>query len=178
MRIGPDPVVNHPVPGMHLWGWMSPEELTWLHEQAGSMESVVEIGSLHGRSAYALATATSGPVFCIDPWNDEGYASFTSSLGHLPNVNPMRMTSVTAGPLVPDVDMVFIDGDHAYASVVLDLDIWLPKTKRLICGHDYGHEGFEGVKRAVDERFDVPNHVVGDIWAVWIGEGRVQLLDS
>jgi hypothetical protein len=53
----PDPVVNHPTPGMHLWGWMEPAELQWLGAQAAAMASVVEVGSLHGRSSFALAAS-------------------------------------------------------------------------------------------------------------------------
>lgn len=163
----PEPVPGHAVPGMHLWGWMSPEELTWLHETAAGMDGIVEIGCLHGRSSFALVTGTASTVWCIDPWNDDGYNSWMGSLGHLPNAKPMRMTSVEAAPLIPDVDMVFIDGDHHYESVVADLDAWLPKTRRLICGHDYTTQGWGGgVGRAVNERFENVKVAAGDIWMV------------
>lgn len=36
----PDPVKGHPTPGMHIWGWMAPEELDWLGTQAATMSSV------------------------------------------------------------------------------------------------------------------------------------------
>ncbi len=158
----PDPVPDHPTPGMHLWGWMSPAELEWLGHQAAKMRSVVEIGCLHGRSSFALATACPGIVYCIDPWSDDGFASWTSSVGNVfTNVVGIREPSPSAGVHVPDpVDMVFIDGAHDYDSVIADISYWLPRTQVLLCGHDYvpfsglnpgEAQGFPDVKRAVDE---------------------------
>lgn len=156
-NLGPEPVPRHPTAGMHIWGWMSPTELEWLRATAATMGSVVEVGSLHGRSAFALLTGCTGPVYCVDPWDDErghSYPSFMSNCGHFPNVVPVQAYSPAAVEFVPgDVDMVFIDGAHDYASVVADLQAWLPKTKRLICGHDYYDTDQWAVKRAVDEMF-------------------------
>lgn len=152
----PDPVPDHPSPGMHIWGWMAPAELDWLHDTAATMGSVAEVGSLHGRSSFALLSGCPGPVYCIDPWDDpadESFASFMSSCGHFDNLHPVRGYSPAAVDQVPDVDMVFIDGAHDYAQVKADIEAWLPKTLKLICGHDYSHEGFGGVRQAVDEIF-------------------------
>lgn len=164
----PDPVPGHPTPGMHIWGWMSPEELEWLHATAAEMNSIVEIGCLHGRSAYALATGTAGNVYCIDPWNDDGYRSFMSTVGQLPNVVPIREASPAASRHVPYVDMTFIDGDHSYDSVLADIEEWLPKTRKLICGHDYIHGGgFPDVAVAVDEVFGRDRVVVPEGLSIW-----------
>lgn len=160
----PDPDPNHPTPGMHIWGWMSPDELEWLRTTAATMSSVAEIGVLRGRSAFALLTGCPGPVYCVDPWSDPGdhaYRGFMEECGHFPNLVAVRGLSPAAAAHVPDVDMVFIDGDHAYESVRADIEAWLPKTRQLICGHDYSDPadyteqsgGYEGVKRAVDEVF-------------------------
>lgn len=152
----PDPVLDHPSPGMHIWGWMSPAELDWLAETAATMSSVAEIGCLHGRSSYALLTGCPGAVYCVDPWDDpadESYGSFLGSCGHFDNLHAVRGYSPAVAADVPDVDMVFIDGGHDYDQVVADIEAWLPKTRKLICGHDYSHEGFGGVKQAVDEIF-------------------------
>ena len=179
--MGPDPDPNDPTPGMHIWGWMSPTELDWLRTTAESMESVVEIGCLHGRSAFALLTGCPGPVFCIDPWNAAGYKSFLGNCGNFTNMVAIRDSSPGVVDQVPTVDMVFIDGAHDYDSVIADIDGWLPKTTKLICGHDYydtdASVGWE-VKRAVDERFGdrVVPAIEGDdaweqssIWTVRIG---------
>lgn len=145
---------------MHIWGWMSPAELSWLGARAAEMESVVEIGSLHGRSAFALLTACRGTVYCVDTWSDEydkSFPSFMSSCGHFTNLVPVRAFSPKpAVDLVPGmVDMVFIDGSHAYESVLADIAGWLPKTRKLICGHDFQNAdaGFPGVAQAVNEVF-------------------------
>src|SRR4051794_4452666 len=104
----PDPVADDPTPGMHIWGWMHPRELRWLGKQAATMGSVAEIGCLHGRSAFALLTACDGPVYCIDPWDDEhdlSFGSFMGHVGHFPNVRPIRGYSPAAADEVPDVEM-------------------------------------------------------------------------
>lgn len=170
--MGPEGIEGHPTPGMHIWGWMSPAELEWLAARAGEMDSVVEIGCLHGRSAFALLTACPGPVWCIDPWDDVAdhcCRSFLGYCGHFSNLHAVRGFSPAAAADVPDVDMVFIDGDHEYESVIADIEAWLPKTRRLICGHDYSNAdgGYPGVKQAVDEVFGDRVVVPGAESAIW-----------
>jgi predicted O-methyltransferase YrrM len=122
---------------MQVWGWMGPGQLDWLGAQAAQMQSVVEVGSLRGRSAFALLTACRGSVYCIDPWpKDSDYESFMTNCGHFPNPVPIREPSPEAAALVPGIDMVFLDGDHEYEAVVADITAWLPKTRGLLCGHD------------------------------------------
>jgi predicted O-methyltransferase YrrM len=63
------------------------------------------------------------------------------------------------------IDMVFIDGDHRYETVVKDIKkaFELLKPGGLICGHDYDHPNWPGVKQAVDEY--VGNvEIEGTIW--------------
>lgn len=156
--MGPDPVLDHPTPGMGIWGWMAPVELEWLMAEATQMSSVCEVGSLHGRSAFALLTACPGPVYCIDPWDDEDdqcYPSFMRSCGHFPNLRAVRGYSPAAAEHVPEVDMTFIDGNHDRAQVIADIEAFLPKTQRLICGHDYQNVdgGFPDVAEVVHEYF-------------------------
>lgn len=70
-----------------------------------------------------------------------------------------RMTSVQACGLFLDgaFDFVFLDGDHTYRAVKLDIALWLPKIAPggILAGHDYGHprnaRGLFGVNQAVDE---------------------------
>lgn len=170
----PDPVPGHPVPGMQIWGWMSPAELTWLGEQAAKMSSVAEIGSLHGRSSYALLKNCPGPVYCIDPWDDEHdlcFDSFMGNCGEFSNLVPVRSRSPEASFAVPTVDMTFIDGAHDLDSIERDIVAWLPKTRKLICGHDYvttPDAAFPDVAEAVrvffSESVFVPPETA--IWAV------------
>jgi Methyltransferase domain len=158
--MGPDPRPDCPTLGMHIWGWMSNIELEWLGAQAAKMDSVVEVGSLHGRSAFMLLSSCPGPVTCIDPWNDAhdaSYPSFMGSCGHFPNLRAVRGFSpaVIYTEDLPDADMVFLDGAHDYDSVLADVTHWLPKTRKLICGHDYQNidGGYPDVKTVVDAEF-------------------------
>lgn len=175
----PDPRPDDPTPGMAIWGWMSPAELTWLGEQAAQMETVVEIGCLHGRSSFALATACPGTVYCIDPWSEDGWRSWKASVGDVfDNVVPIRAPSPEAGLQVPaPVDMVFIDGAHDYASVVADIVYWRDRCRVLLCGHDYisaepgVNPGFPDVATAVDELVGADRITVAPdtaIWAHWV----------
>ena len=157
---------------MHVWGWMGPDRLDWLGARAAQMQSVVEVGSLRGRSSFTLLTACRGPVYCIDPWpKDSDYEAFMGNCGHFPNLVAIRERSPEAAALVPDIDMVFLDGDHEYQAVVADIDAWLPKTRRLLCGHDYNVAEFPGVAEAVDEILGdrVMGAVGGSIWTVRVG---------
>ena len=52
---------------------------------------------------------------------------------------------------VTSVDMVFLDGAHDYDSVMADVTYWLPRTQKLLCGHDYHHEMYPDVTLVVDE---------------------------
>ena len=171
----PEPVAGHPTPGMHIWGWMSPAHLEWLSAQAAQMDSVAEVGSLRGRSAFALLTACGGPVYCIDPWpDDDDYDSFMRACGHFPNLVAVREQSPEAAAQVPAVDMVFLDGDHEYEGVLADIEAWLPKTRKLLCGHDYHHPEYPGVARAVGEKFagrmePAGPGILSDIWTVRVG---------
>lgn len=56
--------------------------------------------------------------------------------------------------LFPDgfFDIVYLDGNHDYESVVKDLNLWYPKVKKggYFAGHDYKDRRFK-VRKAVDE---------------------------
>jgi precorrin-6B methylase 2 len=63
------------------------------------------------------------------------------------------------------VDMVFIDAGHTYKEVLADIKRWLPKTKKIICGHDIGDEEVEkAVKEVFGEEIEINNNAKGDIW--------------
>jgi hypothetical protein len=173
MAMMPDPVPGNPAPGMHLWGWMEPGELEWLAQQASRMRRIVEVGSLHGRSSFALAVCP-GEVYCIDPWPDGAWESWKRSIGNvLSNVHAVRGYSPEAGGAVPDpVDMVFLDGAHDYDSVVNDIEYWLPRTDVLLCGHDYKHADYPDVAVVVNKLLGSRARSVPttSIWACWITE--------
>jgi cephalosporin hydroxylase len=71
-------------------------------------------------------------------------------------IRVMKERSVDAAKYFTDgyFDMVFIDADHSYESVLADIRAWMPKIRDggMIAGHDYV-ESQPGVKKAVHECF-------------------------
>jgi hypothetical protein len=162
-------------------GWTTDEELKFLSYLASRSKSVVEVGSWKGRSTKALLEACRGRVFAVDTWNGTGsdysliaaankdiFQEFYDNVGHYSNLEIMRGDSVEMSKCFngSKVDMVFIDADHDYEAIKADIEAWLPKCKKYICGHDYSN--FVGVKKAVDEKFERVG-VVGNIWWVDLG---------
>jgi hypothetical protein len=158
-------------------GWISATELNWLYQTAKGMDSIVEIGSWKGRSTLALLNGCHGPVYAVDtfkgsPEEQEGphqeavtgdiYSIFLRNVGNFKNVIPLQMTSEEAVNKVPPVDMAFVDGSHRYEDVKQDIELWRPKARKLICGHDYN---WPDVAKAVDEAFE-PDQIklTGSIW--------------
>ena len=149
-------------------GWTSQKELNFLHNVAGEMETIVEIGSWKGRSTRALLSGTKGTVYAVDHFlgskgeeeqhkeakEDVIYNQFLANNGQYKNLKVLRMSSAEAVKQFADksVDMVFIDGEHTYEGVKEDIKLWLPKAKKIICGHDYC-DAWAGVKKAVEENF-------------------------
>jgi hypothetical protein len=143
-------------------GWMSNGELNWLYQQAKKMKSIAEIGSWKGRSTHALLSGCKGTVYAIDHFQgskgeeDEHreakekdiYEEFLKNVGDFKNLQVLKMTGDEASKHIDKVDMVFLDGEHSYKAVKNDINKWLPKAKKLICGHDYN---WQGVRMAVDE---------------------------
>lgn len=133
-------------------GWMNPRELAWLSLHASQMGSVVEIGSWKGRSTYAIASGCKGPVYAVDTFagspsepehqkqvataGGSVFGEFQRNTKGFQNLRTHEKTSIEAAKQVPDADMVFIDAEHTYEAVKVDLEAWRPKTKKLICGHD------------------------------------------
>lgn len=66
----------------------------------------------------------------------------------------MKMKSQEAAPQIPDesLDFVYIDGDHSFDAVMLDLILWCPKVRKggVVGGHDYYRFRNAGVVPAVD----------------------------
>ena len=155
----------------YIPGWMKSRELTWLYLVAQEMDNIVEIGSWMGRSTDALLSGCKGTVWAVDHFKGSKehlslpkhitiniQKAFLKNVGHYKNLKLLKMDSLEAAGKFKDksVDMVFIDGGHEHGEVMADIKAWLPKTKKLICGHDY-YENYKGVKCAVDEIFDNVN---------------------
>lgn len=109
-----------------------------------------EIGVAEGRNAIdMLAAVPSLHLTCVDPWRgygrysqelcDRRYELATKNLAGR-NVTIMRMTSLEASQQVENgsLDFVYIDGDHRFDAVMMDIILWAPKVRRggIIAGHD------------------------------------------
>lgn len=167
-----------------LGGWMSVQELTWLATMAKQRMHIVEFGSLHGRSTRAIADNNNpmGRIWAVDPWAGDYYDEEGTNIPISTYVMPYFIQNlkdhIDAGHVVPvrmfsyqfslpyQIDMVFIDGDHRYETVVKDIKkaFELLKPGGLISGHDYGHPSWPGVKQAVDE-YVGQTKVEGTIWS-------------
>lgn len=171
-------------------GWMKPEELTWLAEQASRRHNILEVGSWMGRSSHAIASNTPGKLLCVDTWKgtmsekshreqlagkSDGWlqAQFIRNVEKLPNISWLRMPSMEAATLLHSrneekFDMIFIDGDHDYHAVRNDILAWWPMLAPggLFCGHDFSSAFTNTVVKAVKEMFPGRHKPVGagSIW--------------
>lgn len=127
---------------------------------------VAEIGvaGAHFTKQILATWPTCSRLFAVDCWGpfdgnhitdseqEERFQQVTRDLSQYANVTIIREYSHAAAASVPDesVDCIYIDADHSYAAVLLDLRSWLPKLKKngIMAGHDYG---MSSVKSAVDE---------------------------
>ena len=109
--------------------------------------AVVEIGSRKGCSASVIGgwmKKIGGHLYCVDHWTENtGLVVFRVNIRVLElqdYVHPLVMKSAQASQIFADntLDLVFIDGDHYYKSVMEDIASWYPKLKKngIICGHD------------------------------------------
>lgn len=133
-------------------------------------KSMVEIGTLFGESSDLFATvfkkvATVDPYDLIAdslPYRGRDYlmteieSSFVENvLNNHPNLEKIKGFSVDAAKKYRkhSLDFVYIDADHRYEYVKMDIEAWLPKVKvgGFIGGHDYDPVRFEGVCQAVTE---------------------------
>lgn len=186
-------IVNEAVgKALYLEGWMSDVELRWLAVTARRMPVIVEVGSWKGRSTKALGGATPGVVYSIDNWKGATNPADVTAIeartkgdDYIYEVYRTNLfDEIRAGKVVPiradsgkgveqlvrllagrQVDMVFIDGDHAYQSVKADIENYLPVLRDggLMSGHD-GAAMFPGVVRAIGELMPGYSFAVGSIW--------------
>jgi hypothetical protein len=66
-----------------------------------------------------------------------------------------------------EYDVIWLDGNHEYEHVKKELKKFDKLVKILICGHDYGHLDFPGVKQAVDEFYGSKVEHHGIYWSIW-----------
>lgn len=156
----------------------------------------VEIGVAWGQNIVGYCEAGL-EVYGVDPWDahtdedefrpiisiDGKYGRTVDGVYQLakertekyPNCHLMKMTSNDALEQFPDrsLDFVYIDGNHSFGYVAMDLMKWCRKVKKggIIAGHDYfshnpvtqrKYRGIGSIVRAFAEAYDFENwHVLG-----------------
>lgn len=161
---------------MQIEGWMSENELRWLAQRAKESELMVEFGSHCGRSTRAMGDniKPEGQIYAVDPWDgkyltDENIPSTILEGSRWYDFCRNMKDLIDIGRVVPcrapsrefkmmngrKADLVFLDGDHRYDNVIEDIGLAKAMTKPggIIAGHDYGHPGWPGVQKAVDELY-------------------------
>lgn len=160
--------------------WFDYQELySFFIETCPDNGHILEIGSWKGKSSAYMAVEIINSkkkirFDCIDTWlgthADEYHALavkkidnklfelFLSNIKPVANIiNPIRKKSIDASLDYEDgsIDIIFIDADHSYESVIQDINCWLPKVKQngILAGHDYITNYHHGVKAAVHQIF-------------------------
>ena len=147
---------------------MSFEERLKLFSLAASLPNdfvACEIGSYLGASTSFLAAAASlrqGQVHAVDTWQNDampGERAEDTWVRFLENVDRLRSWITThRGPArevkdnVPQIDMLFIDGDHSYEATLENLSDYVPKLNKggIVAMHDFD---CDGVRQAMSDYF-------------------------
>lgn len=60
-----------------------------------------------------------------------------------------KKVSVRARQSIGEADITFVDGDHTFDGISVDLEFFAPITKFYLCGHDFAMTRFPGIPLAV-----------------------------
>lgn len=155
---------NNSVPG-----WLGSGDMKRLYELAGALEpgsTIVEVGSMHGKSACCMASAAStSNIYCYDFWPGNNIKAsdeiirlntmerFSEYTERYSNITPIRVKSNLDYEWTgPAVDLFFIDAAHTNPTDWQTIEYWLPNIKSggIICGHDYYTKERDGIIRYPD----------------------------
>lgn len=138
-------------------------DLPWFFKEVGFKKGV-EIGVSWGKNIVDYCEAGL-EIYGVDPWDqyqdEDEYRKIISIPGEYgstiegvhrlakertekyPNCTLLKMTSIEALDYFPDrsLDFVYIDGNHSFGYVAMDLMKWTRKVRKggAIAGHDYYH---------------------------------------
>ena len=152
----------------------------------------VEVGVLRGEFSAQLLKDWNGTLYLVDAWkhlddyrdasngdditHEANYQFVKQRFARNPNVVIFRSLSAEAANSFQtgSLDWVYLDANHSYEAVKVDLEAWYPKVRigGIIAGHDYidapNHiAGNFGVKSAVREFFAGGNiHEYPDWWVI------------
>ena len=147
-------------------GWLSDAQGRALLAAAAATTgqgAIVEIGSWKGRSTVWLAEGARlarQRVYAIDRHSgsreDPSANTLTEFLENITRagvadaIEPLVMSSAEAAAIVRGpVELLFIDGDHSFAGVKRDAEIWLPRVMDggVVMFHDVATAGYDGPRR-------------------------------
>ena len=177
-----------------IQGWFCYQDVyTKIVNELPNNAHIVEIGAWKGSSTAYLAVEiiNSGKnivLDVVDDWkgggdaaalyyNDAEYSKCKGDIFELfkrnvkpviDRINIVRCLSTEAVLKYDDksLDFVYIDANHAYEYVKQDIELWLPKIKcgGTLAGHDYNV--WEGVNKAVHEKFQDKFELMGSTWLI------------
>lgn len=94
------------------------------------------------------------------------FSQFKANIrGFEDKVDMLRGLSWEQADNIPDnsLDFIFIDADHAYESVLKDLNAWIPKVRQggLLSGHDIHMQSVQDALNEVGIEYDIQ---VDNVW--------------
>lgn len=132
-----------------------------IRERFGNRPLVgVEIGTRYGYNAYQMLKHLNiKMLYLIDPYlsdvpgfRDGSYEKARRRLRRYKDkICFVQSCSYEVVDSIPnDLDFVYIDGEHSYKAVLMDIELYYPKLndEGILCGHDFESNG---VSRAVVE---------------------------
>ncbi len=176
----------------------------WLAERG--INTGAEIGVAVAEYSVVLCEAMEGPIYLIDPWKEyprEVYCD-TANVSQLEhdmrfryvnnfikvkglNAKVMRMTSMEAAEEFEpaSLDFVYIDANHAYEWVVIDLEAWWPKVRSggFVCGHDFSTDSvYNAVADHVTTKNDWRRLLIiteyRDICLAETGKNQIEIMEN
>jgi predicted O-methyltransferase YrrM len=167
--------------GVEMMSWDKDSIRKLLEEVAGNSKfiRVIEVGTWIGSTAKFMhevlqELGVAHRIDCIDTFEgtpSDHTSDLAKALGgsthakFIENVGDLRGQVIfehvgssqdVALAWQDKADLIFIDADHSYEGCKADIESWRVHLKAggILCGHDYGVSGLEGVTRAVDELAD------------------------
>ncbi len=148
-------------------GWLTKADENELR-RLGAGKVVLELGAWRGRSTTVLSEVARYVVSVDRHQGIDDHMKRPDSLpGYIAEIRPLRNVAMVIADFVDFVpllkerfDLVFIDGDHDYDSVLRDIALALLVEPAVIAMHDYD---YSDVKRAAMETFGKPTTLGGSV---------------
>lgn len=178
-----------------IFGWFADQNRASLEALIAehNIKTVLEIGSFLGLSTAWFAERVDH-ITCIDKFEEfetepgDNNLVYTLRTEGLPNpfrsafqrnmddagvahkISVIQEWSAKAAKHVGRFDLIYIDGNHSYDGITADIELYLPKARKVICGDDYTYR-FPGILRATREL--LPDHKSnGPFW--WKAIDRIK----